>query len=426
MIGISVIEDARAALQEGSVDQVFQILDDSALRSIDSGEAHALLGLAHLRKQQYGQAIANFDAALERNPDSPALIFNRAMAYSAAGRSDSAITEFARVIELVPDNLEAIVNTGIIHLRDENYGKAVDFLERALTLRPKFPQLMRSLANALGGDGRLDDALRLHAEVESMTGSDPAALTDFGYCLVSSGRFTEATRRFERALRLVPEDQSALAGLYLAANESGRHDQAAALMDYGRLMAEDRDAFELVDLFTLREAALAHPDLQWEPSGRSTRFGRQTPMLDSTPQSPFYSVFARLEAFVARRLDALGSDAGLSQHPWILGIPKHWRIQAWCTVLREGGCQSSHIHPAGWMSGVVYIDSGDPTHQGDGQLIFGHPPTRLSLDGQPLELVHSPASGQLLCFPSYFFHHTTPYSGTRPRISLAFDVIPEA
>ncbi|MHB1589075.1 MAG: putative 2OG-Fe(II) oxygenase [Metallibacterium scheffleri] len=35
-----------------------------------------------------------------------------------------------------------------------------------------------------------------------------------------------------------------------------------------------------------------------------------------------------------------------------------------------------------------------------------------------------PAPGLLLLFPSYMWHGTVPFSGTRTRLTIAFDVLP--
>ena len=36
-----------------------------------------------------------------------------------------------------------------------------------------------------------------------------------------------------------------------------------------------------------------------------------------------------------------------------------------------------------------------------------------------------PEEGLLLLFPSYFYHGTVPFEAAEPRISIAFDVLPE-
>jgi len=41
------------------------------------------------------------------------------------------------------------------------------------------------------------------------------------------------------------------------------------------------------------------------------------------------------------------------------------------------------------------------------------------------ELSVRPELGQLVLFPSYFWHGTLPFHSEQPRLTVAFDVVPE-
>ena len=181
----------------------------------------------------------------------------------------------------------------------------------------------------------------------------------------------------------------------------------------------------MLDRDALREAVLAHPGLVWQPAGRSTYQGRQSPMLDLSPGSPFEAFGRVVHHVVDERLAALRSDPDLCAHPWVRTLPARWRLQAWCTVLDSGGRQTPHIHPAGRMSGVYYLDTGNTPESGSGTLTFGHPPREVTPSVPPRLHALAPREDWICCFPSYFFHHTEPFQGSSgPRISLAFDVMP--
>jgi hypothetical protein len=63
-------------------------------------------------------------------------------------------------------------------------------------------------------------------------------------------------------------------------------------------------------------------------------------------------------------------------------------------------------------------------HTGEGILSFGTPGmvTTPALDA---ELSIRPEVGQLVLFPSYFWHGTLPFHSDQPRLTVAFDVVPE-
>ncbi|MGY0505480.1 putative 2OG-Fe(II) oxygenase [Luteimonas sp. e5] len=416
-------ERAKELMRRGQASNARELLDELIRQDGQDAELLFLRGMAHGQLSRNESAIGDFNAALAQSPDNPAILFNRALAYNALERADEALADFIRVTQLHPAASDADANAGILLLRMERPNEAVHHLRNALRRAPGNLRILRSLGNALQAAGEPEQALSALARCEQGASNDPAVLTDHAMALLANGRIDAAEARFRHALELQPRDQTAMAGLYLAACARADNDAARLLVDYSQLLAATQ-APESLDLGVLREAILAHPALRWEPAGRSTRLGQQSVMLDLAPESPFFAYAELVTGFVANRIAHVRTDPVLTTHPWARSAPQRWRIQSWATVLHEGGHQSPHIHPAGWLSGVFYVDAGNACASQDGDLVFGHPPSSMQLDIAPCEHVHHPRSGQLVSFPSYFFHHTRPYHGTRPRISLAFDAIP--
>lgn len=422
-----VAQQARAALQRNDAAAALALLDDALATQPSHPGLLALRGTARARTRQFDAAVGDFSTALRHAPGNPALLFNRALALNACERSEEALADFLEVARIDPRSSEAAANAGVILQRLQRPDEAIPHLERARSAAPRDPRILRSLGSALRATGRSDEGMALLAESERLAPGDPAALTDHAVALLGSGRAEEARDRFARALALDPRDQTALAGLYMTANDLGDAATVDRLMDYPRLLSGTTAlAADGLDLDALREATLAHPALHWEPAGRSTRRGQQSAMLELSAGSPFAAYGAFIERFAEARIAAVTADHALQSHPWGSRAPRRWRIQSWATVLHEGGHQEPHIHPAGWLSGVFYVDAGDarPGPE-DGALLFGHPPPA-TMSAPPREYVNTPRSGELMSFPSYFFHHTRPYRGTRPRVSLAFDVMPLA
>jgi tetratricopeptide (TPR) repeat protein len=100
---------------------------------------------------------------------------------------------------------------------------------------------------------------------------------------------------------------------------------------------------------------------------------------------------------------------------------------SWSVRLHRAGYHTSHVHPRGWISSACYIqlpDSMRAGHTGEGILSFGAPGmvTTPPLDA---ELSLRPEAGQLVLFPSYFWHGTLPFHSEQPRLTVAFDVVPD-
>jgi predicted Zn-dependent protease len=100
---------------------------------------------------------------------------------------------------------------------------------------------------------------------------------------------------------------------------------------------------------------------------------------------------------------------------------------SWSVRLHRAGYHTSHVHPRGWISSACYIqlpDSMKAGHTAEGILSFGAPGmiTTPLLDA---ELSLRPEVGQLVLFPSYFWHGTLPFHSEQPRLTVAFDVVPD-
>ena len=61
----------------------------------------------------------------------------------------------------------------------------------------------------------------------------------------------------------------------------------------------------------------------------------------------------------------------------------------------------------------------------EGHIQFGVPMAELGLDLAPRRVIR-PAVGSLALFPSYMWHGTVPFNSAQPRITVAFDLQPQA
>ena len=81
------------------------------------------------------------------------------------------------------------------------------------------------------------------------------------------------------------------------------------------------------------------------------------------------------------------------------------------------------------MSGVYYVAVPDAVTAAmddtEGWIEFGQPPDHFHGRVEPELKLVKPREGQLVLFPSYFYHRTIPFGATGRRISIAFDVLPD-
>ena len=105
-----------------------------------------------------------------------------------------------------------------------------------------------------------------------------------------------------------------------------------------------------------------------------------------------------------------------------------WTLHAWVNVNRSGDYNKVHTHPGSTWSGTYYVDPGDPPPDAEhGTPIHFFDPcqgraTPFCRRPYPSAILVRPEPGLMILFPSYLPHMVLPHAGTRPRISVAFNL----
>ena len=109
---------------------------------------------------------------------------------------------------------------------------------------------------------------------------------------------------------------------------------------------------------------------------------------------------------------------------YIKKFPKTRNIYGWKVILKRQGHQAAHIHPSGWLSGVIYLKVVPSLGKDEGAIEFG-------LNGKDYRdsnlpsLIFQPKIGDMIFFPSSLHHRTIPFSTETERITVSFDLMQE-
>jgi Flp pilus assembly protein TadD len=111
----------------------------------NSAEGWFELGKAHYKANQYAQAAAAFQKAVELDPTYQAAYANLGATYHRQNRLDLAAAQYEKALELKPDDGEVVYNLAAVYLQQATRGgqpdpkllqKAIDQLNRARELSP--------------------------------------------------------------------------------------------------------------------------------------------------------------------------------------------------------------------------------------------------------------------------------------------------
>jgi len=379
----------------GHLPQALQAYHKTLEKAADHEPARHGMGNVLKSLGRLVEAKAVYEETLERSPSQPAVRANLAAVLHELGDLDGAAAQCRRALATAPTLLEARYNLGLALQELERFDEAREAYERTIAIDPDFAKPQVNLA---------DLNLQL---------GDPDAALSVCDCFLSDH----------------PGNTDLLAFKAIALGDAGRGTEAAALVDFGRLLhavdVELPPDYRSLDAFNgaLVAHLLDHPTLTPSPLSHATRDGRHSGELLSDPRGPF----ADFEQIVRVAADTYRTNLGRDDdHAFLAAPPERLDLSVWGVVMKSGGHQIPHIHPAAWMSGVYYAEVPDEIGEDGhaGWLEFGRPPGHFhNRTTPPLHAVR-PKAGLMVLFPSYFYHHTIPFEMDQRRISIAFDLIP--
>jgi uncharacterized protein (TIGR02466 family) len=337
---------------------------------------------------------------------------------------------------------------------------------RAAARAPSAPaRVQLAFADAARRSGAAAEAEATLRELMNTFGPDPMLLSSLATVLQETGRTSEALDAARRSIDRLPEDAGVAENFVVAVLCAGETVGALPViekfrarrprdqrwityrLDIARLLAEQEFAswydpaqvVSVIDLpapagFATTEefhAALvpvlqARHRQQNHPLDQSLRQGTQTSRnLLINPSPEIASLLKSFEDALAGMQTNAARDA---KHPFhARNLSPAEIVGCWSVRLRRGGFHVNHIHPEGWVSSAYYAsvpgEVEDSTHR-SGWLKFGEP--RFAVPGLAPFLEVQPKAGRLVLFPSYLWHGTHALRDDMPRMSVAFDAVPQA
>lgn len=188
-----------------ALDFLHQLQAQTAEDSEQLGNAYLLEAELLTRKQRPRDALAVYARALGALPDDPRLLYARALLAVEQGDVAGAEQDLRRVIDLKPDNADALNALGYT-LVDASprggprLGEARELIRRAIELKPNEPAILDSLGWLHYRLGDLDAALtQLRRAYDKQ--SDPEIAAHLGEVLWVKGERDEARRVWDEGRR---------------------------------------------------------------------------------------------------------------------------------------------------------------------------------------------------------------------------------
>ncbi|MDR3636418.1 MAG: protein kinase [Isosphaeraceae bacterium] len=191
-------------IRRGHNQAAIEDLEAAIRRKPDQFQAYVNLAQALQNLKRYDDAVRVLDGAIERVSDQAVLYRARSQVYRAWSKRDDALADLDRAIALsaaddpvlASDHLES----GLIHQQAGRYGEALAACDRALALRPDWPNGHRLRGVVLVALKRYDEAIRAFDLCLGLGGPTPALYEARGLALASRGSYPRAISDYTLAL----------------------------------------------------------------------------------------------------------------------------------------------------------------------------------------------------------------------------------
>ena len=194
-----------ALLQKGHVNEAIAQYQKALQINPNRADADINLGNALIRKGSVDEAIAHYQKALQIKPDFAGAYYNLGDALIRKGSVNEAIAQYQKALQIKPDYAEAHVNLGNALLQKGSVDEALAHYQRALQIKPDFAEAHYNLGDALIRKGSVDQAIAHFQRALEIDPDFAEAHINLGHALIRKGKMDEAIAHFQKALQVSPD-----------------------------------------------------------------------------------------------------------------------------------------------------------------------------------------------------------------------------
>ena len=319
---------------------------------------------------------------------------------------------------LEPNDSSTLNNHGNSLKTNGNSSYAEASYRRALWIDPDLTEFQKNLAELYKTIGDHDKALLI------CTSSEPLAQSALALeCFYALGRHDDFRRAIKIAGSKNKKDLRIAAISAFASNQTNAIDLYPFCPDPLKYISVSSiEPYEGVttEFYEKVIQESEKKNLIWQP--RTTKFGYQT---SGNIFADCNKNLTKLSQFISKEIEKYHLKFKDSSCVFIKNWPSQIKLFGWYNRLEKNGYQTAHIHPYGWLSGVIYLKTVDLPNEYEGAIEF----SLQGLDYKKIspsnpKIVHQPKKGDLVLFPSSVFHKTLPFKSETTRCVIAFDIIP--
>jgi tetratricopeptide (TPR) repeat protein len=173
-------------------------------------------GMAYTTRQEWYNAITDFNKANSIDPKNAAVLTDRGFVYGIVGQPQEAINDFSAALMIEPKNTKALQNRGVAYGNTGQPDKAVDDFLRTLEIDPGYMKVYVNLGLIYLQEKKVDQSMAISLRGLKIDSHTPELYTNLGDCLLEKGENDHAIEKFSSGLLLNESDLNAVLGMIVA------------------------------------------------------------------------------------------------------------------------------------------------------------------------------------------------------------------
>jgi len=231
---------ASAYTRANRPDDAFRTLEDAILINPNEESNYMDLAILCLEHQQENRSVIAATAGISKIPKASSLFLIRGVAFAQLAAYDKAESDFAVAAQLDPNRPNSTIAMSLLYSDRNQLDKEKALLQKQLTLTPNDAVTNYLLADLLirGGAKPGEEAF---SEAKADLARSLAAQPDSAEAQILMGKLcqqennlSEALDHTERALKVEPDNRSALNREFILLRKLNRNSEAAEVLDHLR------------------------------------------------------------------------------------------------------------------------------------------------------------------------------------------------
>lgn len=225
--------EAAALMGEGRYDQAREVLEAVRQANPNAPDIDFSLGMVAMKQGKMAESEAIFRKAYNANPKDARGLVGLVEVIAAQGHFDQAIQFLQTELAKDPKRTDLQMALGNLAVRAGNFDLAIAQFQAVLNELPKDSKARGDVYFRLGvtlrRKGDLNSAIPVLYKAREALPANTLVIGELALALQSAGRIQEARDAYEQAIKLNPEDGTALNNLAYLIAESGSGDLDQAL-----------------------------------------------------------------------------------------------------------------------------------------------------------------------------------------------------